>query len=70
MTAYEKEKAYCARRAQELSAEMEAALKTRDPERFKAAYGTSARYMTLKQRRPFYRRFMELLHEIREGAQA
>lgn len=58
MTAYEKEKAYCARRAAELTAEMEAAIETKDRERFKAAYGASARYMRQKERKPLYIRFL------------
>lgn len=57
---YQKEKEYCARRAQELTAEMEAAIETKDREKFKAAYTTSARYMTQKQRRPLYMRFMDM----------
>lgn len=61
MTAYEKEKAYCARRAAELTAEMEAALETGDRERFKAAYGPSARYMRQKDRKPLYMRFLRMI---------
>jgi len=64
MTAYEKEKAYCARRAAELTAEMEAALEAKDPERFKVAYSASARYMRQKERKPLYLRFLALLGEI------
>lgn len=58
MTAYEKEKAYCTRRAAELTAEMEAALETKDRERFKTAYRASARYMRQKERKPLYIRFL------------
>lgn len=56
---WKQEKAYCARRAQELGAEMEAAIERGDRERFKAAYEASARYMTQAQRRRIYIRFLK-----------
>jgi hypothetical protein len=37
---------------------MEAALETGDRERFKAAYGPSARYMRQRDRKPLYMRFL------------
>lgn len=56
---YEQEKAYSIRRAQALVSEMEAALAANDAERFKAAYESSRRYLTQKQRKPLYIRFLE-----------
>ena len=56
---YEEEKAYCERRAQALVSEMDAALASNDAERFKAAYESSQRYLTKKQRMPLYIRFLE-----------
>ena len=56
---YAQEKAYCIRRAQALVSEMEAALAADDAERFKAAYESSRRYLTRKQRKPLYIRFLE-----------
>lgn len=56
---WEQEKAYCARRARELTAEMEAAIEAADKDRFLAAHQTSARYMTRKARAALYRRFLE-----------
>lgn len=56
---YEKEKAYRERRAQALVSEMEAALAANDAERFKAAYESSRRYLTKKQRMPLYIRYLE-----------
>lgn len=57
---YAQEKEYCTQRAQELTAEMEAALEAGDAERFKAAYGSSFRYMTRQQRKPLYIRFLQM----------
>lgn len=56
---WEKEKAYCATRAKALTEQMEAAIEANDKERFVAAYETSARYMTKKQRKPYYIRFIK-----------
>lgn len=58
MTRWEKEKAYCAGRAAELTAEMEAAIKAGDKARFEKAYQTGQRYMTKKQLKPLYMRFL------------
>lgn len=55
---WEQEKAYCAKRAQELAAEMETAIETVDEEKFTAAYQTAMRYMNKKQRSPYYMRFL------------
>ena len=56
---YEQEKAYCERRARDLSAEMEAALESGDAVRFREAYSASFRYLGKKQRKDFYFRFLE-----------
>lgn len=58
MTNWEKEKAYAAKRAAELGAEMDAAIEAFDQNRFDAAYQTSMRYMTKKQRSGYHRRFL------------
>ena len=55
---WEQEKAYCEKRAKELAREMESAIVTLDPDKFRRAYDTAARYMTRKQRRELYRRFL------------
>lgn len=62
---YQKEKAYVTRRAEELTAEMEAALDTGDPVRFRDAYAKSARYMRQRDRKPLYIRFLQMLSERR-----
>lgn len=59
MTAWEKEKAYCARRAEKLGAEMDEAIAAGDRERFTAAYQTAMRYMTVKQRSQYFRKWLE-----------
>lgn len=59
MKTWAQEKAYNERRAQQLCAEMEAAIETNDTQRFLAAYERSFRYMTKKQRSPFYIRMIE-----------
>lgn len=55
---WEKEKAYCERRAQEFAAEMEAAVDAADRDRFLAAFRDSARYLSRKQRNQFYLQFL------------
>ena len=58
MTSWDKEKAYTAKRAAELGAEMDAAIEAFDKDRFEAAFQTSLRYMTKKQRSVYYKRFL------------
>lgn len=58
MTNWEKEKAYTARRADELGAEMNAAIEAFDKARFDAAFQMSMRYMTKKERSDYYKRFL------------
>ena len=58
MTAWEKEKAYCAQRAEALARKMESAIARLDADDFKRAYATAARYMKKGQRQEFYRRFL------------
>ena len=53
---WEREKAYRAKRAQQIIAEMEAAIETGDKNRFVKAYESAMRYMTKKQRNPYYLR--------------
>lgn len=55
---WEQEKAYCERRSTELAREMESAIATLDADKFRKAYGASARYMGRKQRQELYRRFL------------
>ena len=59
MTSWEKEKAYCEKRAAELTSEMEEAIRTSDEGRFKKAYETAQRYMTRKQLNPLIKAFYE-----------
>ena len=54
MTAWEKEKAYCARRAEQLGAEMDEAIEAGDRDSFSAAYRKALRYMPVKERRIYY----------------
>ena len=65
MTNWEKEKARNARRAQELSAAMETAIANRDREQFEQAYTTAFRYMTKRQRSPYYIRFLTAMRACR-----
>lgn len=55
---WEQEKAYARKRAQVLAAEMDAAIEANDRNRFEAAYQTSMRYMTVKERSVYYLRFL------------
>lgn len=55
---WEQEKAYTARRAQQLAAQMEQAIADNDKSAFLNAYATSMRYMPRKQRGTYYRRFL------------
>lgn len=59
MTSWEKEKVYCKKRAEELAAEMDQAILSADRERFEKAFQTAMRYMTKRERAPYYRRFIE-----------
>lgn len=59
MTAWEKEKAYCARRAEQLGAEMDEAIEAGDRDRFEKAYHTAMRYMTVKQRSRYFHKWLE-----------
>ena len=56
---WEQEKAYCARRAEALGAEMDAAIETGDRDRFTVAYQKVMRYMTVRQRSTYYRRWLQ-----------
>lgn len=58
MKTWEREKAYCRKRASELKTEMEAAIETSDKERFTKAYQTAMRYMTKKELKPLYMGFI------------
>lgn len=58
MTAWEKEKAYCVRRAEQLGAEMDEAIEAGDRERFEKAYHTAMRYMTVKQRSQYFKKWL------------
>ena len=62
---WEQEKAYCAQRAQELGAEMDAAIETMDRERFDKAHTTAMRYMKNKERSDYYKRFLTKMREAR-----
>ena len=55
---WEQEKAYCARRAEALGAEMDAAIEAGDRDRFTVAYQTAMRYMTVKQRSVYFMRWL------------
>lgn len=59
MTSWEKEKAYCKKRAEELAAEMDQAILSADRHRFEQAYQKAMRYMTKRERAPYYKRFIE-----------
>lgn len=59
MTSWEKEKACCKKRAEELAAEMDQAILSADRERFERAFQTAMRYMTKRERALYYRRFIE-----------
>lgn len=63
MRTWDAEKAYSARRALQLAAEMEAAIATADQQRFDAAYTAAARYMPKKQRGQYHKQFLERMIE-------
>lgn len=56
---WEQEKAYRARRAEQIAIEMDAAIEAEDLDRFAAAWEKAMYYMTGKQRRPYYIRMLE-----------
>lgn len=56
---WEQEKAYRARRAEQIAAEMEASLQAHDRDRFLAAFEKAMIYMTKKQYKPYYMRLLE-----------
>ena len=58
MMNWSKEKEYCAHRATQLGAEMDAAIEACDKERFDIAWQKSLRYMGKKERSRYYKRFM------------
>lgn len=55
---WERQKAYAARRAAELKAAMEQAIATHDLNAFIEAHQTSFRYMTKRERKPYYERML------------
>lgn len=55
---WEQEKAYEVRRAKVLGEQMDAAIATGDMEAFTTAYQTAHRYMTNKQRTPYFMRWL------------
>lgn len=67
---YAKEKAYCEKRAQQFTAEMEAAIASVDKDRFLTAYQASARYMRKSLRDGLYRRFLAAHKAYREHVEA
>ena len=56
---WEQEKAYRARRAEQIAIEMDAAIEAEDLDRFAAAWEKAMYYMAGKQRRPYYIRMLE-----------
>lgn len=62
------EKAYRGRRAQQAAAEMDTAIATVDKERFLAAWDAAMRYMTKRQRNPYYIRMLQASKEARTCA--
>ena len=56
---WEQEKAYKAKRTAQAVEEMEAAIETRDPKRFEAAWAVAMMYSNAKTRWPYYRRALE-----------
>lgn len=67
---YAQEKAYCEKRAQHFTAEMETAIASLDKERFLAAHQASARYMRKSLRDGLYRRFLAAHKAYREHVEA
>lgn len=57
--AWKKEKAYRARRAEQLGKEMDQALENNDDEGFQKAYQTAQSYMTGKERSAYFRRYLD-----------
>ena len=59
--AWKKEKAYKAKRAQQLGEEMDRAIENGDNERFQEAYLKSNGYMRKKERGAYFRRYAEMM---------
>lgn len=59
MASWEKEKAYCEKKAAELSEEMKSAIETSDRKRFEAAFSKAQRYMKKKQLTQLLKAFYE-----------
>lgn len=57
--AWKKEKAYRARRAEQLGKEMDQALENNDDEGFQKAYQTAQSYMTGKERSVYFRKYLD-----------
>ena len=56
---WEQEKAYRARRAEQIAVEMEASIAAYDKDRFLAAWEKAMIYMNKKQRMPYYIRMLK-----------
>lgn len=61
--AWEKEKAYRKRRAEGIACELEQAIANRDRDGFSKAYSIAMRYMTKRERAPYYKRFLTAMTE-------
>lgn len=66
---WEQEKAYRAKRAGQAVREMELAISVYDVERFLAAWEDAMRYMTKKERSPYYIRMLQKGQETRRAAE-
>lgn len=59
MTAWEKEKLYCKNRGIELINTLEKAIQEKDVDAFRNFYTLAQRYVTKKELRPLYKKFLE-----------
>lgn len=64
---WEKEKAYRARRAEQLKANMLAAIEAGDREAFASAYSTALNYASKKELSPYYRKYLDSRRAIACG---
>ena len=55
---WEQERSFCEKRAAEIAGEMTQAINTGDREMFRRAYGLALRYMSKRERAPYYKAFL------------
>ena len=65
--AWEREKAYRERRAAQAAVDMEKAITDADRAEFEKAWASAMRYMRVRERNVYYRRFLQRMSDIRRA---